>query len=320
MTSSSDRRPPEDDIVIWRYLNDWKFRQLLGKFAEHDKWKPKTDEKVVYKNEPGQLWFSYPWTYGDDLEGSMPDANKDPKYYCDEMAKRLCLSAEEAEKRKRHFLSADTQTLQECVLAMASICGVSCWHENNSESRGMWKAFVRKGDGVAIRTTVGKLIHGLQYAYGSLAKAAKPSLASIKYVNHKDFFLPADGFRSLLGIIRKKYSYQNEIRLIAKSPKLSALSTKITRQVDLNDLEESFRPLKPSEKDQYIKSCGEYCASASEELQDKDELGFNVPIKLKGLIDELVIKSGSSAEFKDEVGELLAGVGLGDVAVRESSV
>ena len=322
MTSDSNTRPPEDDVVIWRYLSDWKFRQLLGTFAQHDKWQATTGKNVIQRNEPGQLWFSYPWTFGDDLEGTMPEANKDPVAYCDEMAKRLLLDPEEAERRKKFFLSFDTKTLQECVLSMSRICGVSCWHKNQSESQDMWDVFVPEQNGVAVRTTVGQLLNGLGYAHNSPNRLAQPSLCSIEYVDHKSYFLPSDGFRSLLGIIQADYSYENEIRLIVKSPRLAALPTKISRQISMDPQEwqQAFRPLSQPEKEEFIKEYGDKCSSAYRELKSKSEKGLNLPVKLEGLLDEVVIKVGATDEFSKEVADTLHAVGLSEVSVRESSI
>ena len=85
------------------------------------------------------------------------------------------LSLEEAARRKRSFLAADTEALKYCVLSMAQVCGVSCWHANSGESAQMWEDFVVEKNGVAIRTTCGQLEHALAYAHNSPGRHAKTS-------------------------------------------------------------------------------------------------------------------------------------------------
>lgn len=313
---------PKNDTTIWRYFIDWKFEQFLGTFQEHHKWPQKTDSKTVHFNECGQIWFSYPWTFGDQLEGSLPDANKDPKQYCKKMAELQRLSAEDAEMREQHFLNFDSEALKECILSMSRICGVSCWHENDSESSDMWSLFVRGLNGVAIKTTVGQLLHGLKNAHSSPGRFSQPSVCSVEYVDHSTYFLPSDGFRNLLGIIQTDYSYENEVRLLAKSPGLAALPTKISRPVllDPKKWSQASTVLSKDEKEDHIKKCGEECKAYSEEMKTKNEKGFNLPINLKGLINEVVFKSGSTNVYQKQVADKLRLVGVGDAEMRESTI
>ena len=58
---------PSPDTVIWRYMDDWKFEDLLKTFADQKQWNPpKPGTRSVYYNDPGQLWFGFPGSFGDE--------------------------------------------------------------------------------------------------------------------------------------------------------------------------------------------------------------------------------------------------------------
>jgi hypothetical protein len=284
-------------------MNDWKFATLLQTFSEHTEWCEPDARKDRYFNDPGQLWFAYPWTFGDRLEGSLPDANQHPEEYCDRMATLQKLSPEEAARRKHHFLAADTATLKQCVLSMAQICGVTCWHSNSDESADMWREFVPEQNGVAIRTTVGQLEHALGYAHNSPVRKAQPTVCAVGYVDHSTYFLPADGYRNLLGIIRSDYSYENEVRFVTKSPYLAKIPTTIKRQLPQDPAEWSsaFGKLSKEEKEEFVKDVGDGCAAAYTSIRGNKLKGFNLPINLDGMINAVVLKSGCKSDYRTEV-------------------
>ena len=250
MTFLRNPSQPKSSTVIWRYMDDRKFESFLMKFSEHKQWEEMSRGKTVQFNAPGQLWFSYPWTFGDRLEGSLPEANKHPEEYCDRMAALMKLPPEEAARRKQLFLVANMSALHDCILSMAQICGVSCWHENKVEFKDMWDVFVKNTNGVAVKTTVGQMEHALAHAHNSPRSKAQPSVCAVGYVDHTKYILPKDGYRNLLGIIQSDFSYENELRFVAKSPDLAQVPTRIARPMPDNpaDWEQVFTPLTKEER------------------------------------------------------------------------
>ena len=91
----------------------------------------------------------------------------------------------------------------------------------------MWD-FISSKNGVAIKTTVGKLEHALAYAHNSPVRKAKPAASSVGYIDHSNYFLEHDGYRSVLAIITESWSYENETRFVANSPSILKLPLKIT--------------------------------------------------------------------------------------------
>lgn len=321
--SYSKREPfePTPDTVIWRYMDDVKFEDLLKRFSEHDQWQPpKPNTRTIHFNDPGQLWFGFPWSFDDDLEGTFPDQNKDTATYCDRMSTQMGLSLDEARLRKERFLTADTETLRDGVFFMAQMCGVSCWHANASESADMW-SFVRERNGVAIRSTCQQVEHALAFAHNSPARRASPSLCAVGYVDHSDYFLPADGYRGLLSIIRESWSYENEVRFVAKSAALAAIPMRITTPLPLDPANwTSGVAAWAADKDRYLAEITAQLRQAHGDLICSKTKGFRLPISLKDLLLEVVLKPGCEPSYQDTVCQLLQQAGYPHVTVSRSSL
>jgi hypothetical protein len=50
---NSDPSVPELDTVIWRYMDDDKFADLLGRFSEQADWAPEKPGTTRYVQPPG---------------------------------------------------------------------------------------------------------------------------------------------------------------------------------------------------------------------------------------------------------------------------
>jgi hypothetical protein len=309
---------PTPDTVIWRYMDDWKFEDMLGRFSEHDQWRPpEPGARTVYFNDPGQLWFGFPGSFGDRKEGSFPDPNEDPAEYCDHMAAHMGLSEEEAQRRKQRFLASDTAPLRDGAFFMAQTCGVSCWHANSSESADMWD-FVAERNGVAIRSTCQQVGHALAFAHNSPARRASPSVCAVGYVDHCDFFLPRDGFRGLLSIVQESYSYEDEVRFVAKSAILAAIPAKITVPMTLDPA--TWTMADDQKNADYIAEVAEHARQAYSRLRATGAEGFRLPVSLSALFSEIILKPGCDPDYHDDVHHLLQQAGCQHVAVAPSSL
>ena len=313
---------PEAGTTIWRYMDDWKFEDLLATFAEHDSWNDNAGKNTRYFNGPGQLWFSFPWTLaeGDGGEGTFPDANADPGTYCDRMAEVMGLSPEEARDRKERFLAADSQALREGIFCMAQLCGVSCWHENADESAEMWDC-IANDNGVAVKTTVGRLERAIGWAHNTPVKQAQPSICAVGYVNHSTFFLESDGFRSLLAIVGESWSYEQEVRSVAKSAGFLKLPLNVKKEIKLSDLSSGqvVTKLSLEEKQSHLEkiateACNQFAIVRSSEIK-----GFHLPVTLSDLIMEVVVSPDSASDYAVQVSSLLEKAGIGGVTVSPSS-
>jgi hypothetical protein len=313
---------PAPDTAIWRYMDHWKFEDLLKRFSEHDQWNPqKPGTRTVYLNDPGQLWFGFPGSFGDDKEGRFPDANDDPSTYCDRMAAHMGLSADEAQRRKERFLAADTASLRDGAFFMAQMCGVSCWHANPAESANMWRDFVATRNGVAVRATCQKVENALAFAHNSPAQRASPSVCAVGYVDHADYFLPYDGWRALLSIVQESYSYEHEVRFVAKSAAVAAIPTRITASVPLDPTSWTAANEEWSQKKaDFIQDVAAHAKQAYAQQRATHAEGFRLPVSLPALLSEVVLKPGCNSDYESTVRQLLLQAGCQHVAVTHSSL
>ncbi len=317
----SESTAPNPDTVIWRYMDDWKFKVLLETFSEHDQWQPTTGStRTVHRNDPGQLWFGFPKSFDDSKEGTFPDPNEDPETYCDQATKYMRLSEDAARSLKEQFLKTDSTTLRDTIFFMAQLCGVSCWHANDDESSAMWNDFVGMKNGVAIRSTCKDVEHAMAYAHNSPAKKASPSVCAVGYVDHADYFLPSDGFRGLLSIIQESFSHENEVRFVAKSAALAAISTKITTPLPLDPANwRAVESVWAANKDQYLAEIAAQARQTYQCISQSKTQGFHLPIALKDLMLEVVLKPGCDCDYESTVRQQLKVVGCDQVQVRRSS-
>lgn len=313
---------PSPETVIWRYMDGWKFEELLKRFSEHEKWQQQEPgTRTVHFNDPGQLWFAFPSAFGDDKEGRFPDLNEDPKSYCDRMASLMGLSDEESARRQKRFLNADTKAMQDAIFFMAQLCGVSSWHVNTSEAADMWTEFVAEKNGVTIRSTCQQVEHGLSYAHNSPARRSSPSVCAVGYVDHSDYFLPHDDYRSLLSIVQESYSHENEVRFVAKSFGLATIPSTMKVQMPI----ESAAGI--SDEEEWIQRKSDFLTEYTNKIREayiqnrtSNLDGFNLPVSLSGLFSEVVLAHGCSPKFEREVSQLLNDADCGDVPVRRSTI
>lgn len=313
---------PSPDTVIWRYMDDWKFEKLLQNFSEHEQWNPeKPETRIRHFNEPGQLWFAHPGSFGDEKEGRFPCPNEDPSMYCDRLAAHSGLPEDEARRRKERFLAADTASLRNAAFFMAQMCGVSCWHASPSESAAMWRNFVAERNGVAVRAICQQVEQALALAHNTPARRASPTVGAVGYVDHSEYFLTYDGWRGLLSIIQESYSYENEVRFVAKSAALAAIPHHFPVSVPLHPT--SFLAASDEwsqKKADHIRDIAEQAREAYALQRSTGVEGFHLPVSLPSMFCQVVLKPGCDADYQNKVNQLLQQAGCQHVAVSHSSL
>jgi hypothetical protein len=120
---------PLAETTIWRYMDFTKLVDLLAR---------------------KQLFFPRPDKLGDPLEGS----------YTRPVVEDAARNAERGVRLTGGFTSLNprVQVRDMAYRNLRSFVFVSCWHMNKGESAAMWKIYVDRGQGVAIRTTFAGLV------------------------------------------------------------------------------------------------------------------------------------------------------------------
>jgi hypothetical protein len=188
------------DQAVWRYLDLAKYLHLLS---------------------TSTLYFPNAREFADLHEGALPES-----------AARLLrdrLGAEEkGQKTIRSELDAlfpelegkmqpspfirDADTALAKLRAVLRVYGVSCWYMLNHESDAMWRLYAPSGNGVAVRSTVARLISSLRHT-------APVNIHPITYLDF-DADLPQieedtpDYF--LLLLKRIVFVHEAEVRLVAE--------------------------------------------------------------------------------------------------------
>ena len=110
---------PNDDVVIWRYMNFAKFINLL---------------------EHSSLYFTRADKFDDKFEGCRPQKNMEIINYLpvEQRIKDLILSSYKSNSN-------------------AQLIYINCWQMKDSESYAMWDRYAQSNEGIAIKSTIGDL-------------------------------------------------------------------------------------------------------------------------------------------------------------------
>lgn len=303
---NTDPFVPNDDTVIWRYIDDRKFADLLKPFDDHDAWKPRaSDERAITRNQPpGRLWFGYPLFFDGSKEASFPDINDDPDRFVEAVLSHGNLDPEAAARFRERYFRTDNKLIREGIHIMAHLCGASCWEANSTDKPSLW-SFVG-GDGVAIRSTCGDVQSAMMSAMGRQL-SARLTYCAVGYVDHESYYLPQDGYYGLLTIIQRKYGCEREVRFMAKSPEFAA----INMRPEVDPGEQITFEKKIELQRRVIEE-----ARAVLKVRKKTKEGFRLPIDLSTLLSEVVVKPGSSPGYEEKVRVRLAEAGCAHVPVR----
>jgi len=311
MNHGCDPRPLQSHEVIWKYMDDWKFSKMLEAYSNHDQWINGDGRKTQYR-KTGRLWFSYPHSFGEALEGTFPAINNDPEKLCNHVIENRGLEGDEADEFKRTFLSAETQTLRKGIDHMAQISGVSCWHINDQESALMWGKFTYNKNAIALKTTVGELNNAIRQNYSGIPFRDINCLScEVGYIDYEKYFLEYDGYYGLLSIVSKEHSDEKEARFIIDSfrgrevRKSMRIPVSPEELMDVEKIEER--------KKQHRRNVSELAQKKYQEMKNSDEDGFYFPLNLQDMKFEIIFKANCDSDYIDQVNGRMKSLGLGGV-------
>jgi len=116
--------PADPDTQIWRYMDFTKFLAML---------------------ESDSLWFARADRLGDPFEGA----------YTKPMVEKYYFAKGESKEEKEEN---DWNVFKASVLNQLTSFYVNCWHINSGESAAMWKQYLKSDEGLAIQSTISRLI------------------------------------------------------------------------------------------------------------------------------------------------------------------
>jgi hypothetical protein len=215
---------------IWRYLDLWKFVSLLASRS---------------------LRFARADTLGDAWEGALSEAT-----LLSRPARAEALAAQIREATGGSSWSAEDviRTYANSSEQMQYRVMINSWYLGNGESAAMWKLY-SSPDGVAIRSTAGKLMKELPANVGDSAISLDP----IRYVEYSLEEIPEERWNSPFLFKRRSFEHEREIRahLLHRNP----APTGLLAPVDLDALVEAVyvAPASPSWHREVVESlCRSY--------------------------------------------------------------
>lgn len=276
-------KPPDDDEEIWRYIPDEHFLDLFQVFSDHDSWvSGKSDEKTIRIQPPGRMWLSFPRCFEDHWEAQLPRANETFEEYCQRRAKDDGLFQAEIEDRLEIAPAADADTIRECNLAFAQLSGVSCWSRISPQDGG-W-SLLNGSEGVAVRSTVSKVLNGITLVHGSPARMSRFGVTSVGYIDHYSYLLKEDGYKAILACVNQEHAAEDEVRFVADSPLLARIERRILVAPTVTKLE-------PQVRTDYLQSVLDRAREALKIYSDSDCRGFHLPLNLDVAIEGVVLDS-----------------------------
>lgn len=174
--SDQDQPALNHDTRIWRYMDFPKLAALLSSRA---------------------LYFCQVPLLGDPFEGSLVKAVKDGV----EQGKPYIA-------REYPELVRTDEQMRNNIMASRAYTYASCWHANERESAAMWDLYARGGFGIAVRSTIGRLITSLAHV---------PEPIWIGWINYHDYETAQPPQNSLWTPMlqkRKSFEHEHEIRAL----------------------------------------------------------------------------------------------------------
>lgn len=171
---SKDLNTPPREQRIWRYQDLSRFVSLL---------------------EESGLYFSQVGNLGDPFEGSLSK----------QMLDRLGVSVPRPGQRP-------TNNFLETIGMARDLVYASCWHANDDESAAMWTQYAKIGQGVAIQSSVGRVIDAVDSALQDV------SIGTVTYADYDAEDVPWKSVIRLAHFKRRSFSHEREVRLSVFDP------------------------------------------------------------------------------------------------------
>lgn len=99
---------------------------------------------------------------------------------------------------------------------------VNCWHERERESATMWKSYTSGNEGIAIKSTVGRLRTCFRSTEGNVTSDAVVLIGQVQYMDYDRETLEVSN--AYIPLLRKRsfFSDEKEVRAVVGSPLLTS--------------------------------------------------------------------------------------------------
>jgi len=177
-TPIPDQDQPEldKDATLWRYMDLPKLASMLSS---------------------GGLYFTQLPLLGDPFEGSLVQSVKDN---IDRVSPIIA-------RDYPQFIRTDEQMMNN-IMTSRAYSYATCWHRNEYESAAMWDLYARDGFGVAVQSTVGRLIESVANIQQEVW------IGQINYHDYATSEPPGNSLWTPMFQKRKSFEHEREVRAV----------------------------------------------------------------------------------------------------------
>jgi hypothetical protein len=224
----SFKLPKNLDSKIWRYIDFTKYVSMLA---------------------TSSLFFARADNLNDNYEGALPKQNQKLKN----------------ELREMWDLDNNTTSTFDIYSEVRKherkSIAICCWHLSEHESAAMWKLYLNSGEGVAVQTTVRKLLDCLENVLGVSVFSGM-----VDYTNYETEYISESNLFNLYMNKRNSFEFEKEFRSVfCRFPKSGTIISK-------NDVAKHFETI--------------------------EEGGENIKVDIKSLIEKVVVSPHSQVWFE----------------------
>jgi len=242
---------PDERDTIWRYISLEKFESSIKRNA---------------------LFFCRADRFSDPFEGSIP--KKEAEFRINDQER---ISGYYGNSFNRIEAEKNVRALSETHKKFKKASIVNCWHINDNESDGMWQLYLKSNEGVAIKSSVDRIIKAFEKTNENIY------LSRVRYIDYENAIwyhekeYPCWSYNFLTPIVHKRieFSHETELRLL-------------------------YNLLDAENDEQYW-------------LKQEFEKGLFISVDLDILVDEIVLPPTSDSYIESKVKEIMNKYGLNKV-------
>ncbi len=162
-------------------------------------WRYMKIDRLIDLLKSGTLYFSQSDKLGDKFEGSHTLKDHERQERANELRR-----ANTPEKIREQLYSFDYPNFNKLIRKYVYI---NCWHINSIESDSMWKSYTEKGKGVAITSTIERLINSIQ------GEELNFLLGIVNYVDYDNDSVTGRNIFNPFFHKRQEFSSESEFRI-----------------------------------------------------------------------------------------------------------
>jgi hypothetical protein len=194
------------DALLWRYMDIGKYLDLITK---RKIWFPRLSE--LRKTDPyeGEL------TENDEDRTRNIVAAKDKEELKPILIRYgetgIASILDKVPEKSLHFFQLLYLSRLPLINFNAYTHSISCWHHNQTESDAMWGLYAQKAAGVAVTSTVSRILKAFE------SNERNMSIAKVTYDSTGSLSALTSGIFDSLLIKRHAFEHENEVRVIAST-------------------------------------------------------------------------------------------------------